>query len=335
MYVCVYDGTVHKSKELRAQHKKDNKYNNYTPYDIHTVELLINDYIQGNNDISIKYGITYNKIKKLILESDNTFRTMNETFILKYGVPYASQSNKVKEKVSNTLKSKSAKEKYIIELKKQATCLMNHGVTHAQKNKEICQRTQATQKETMMKKYGVDHPCKVKEIQERSEVTRKNTMMSRYSVVSPAQIDSILQKMEETNLKRYGVRYFVNHPKCTALNYSSIHKRVYNYFTSLDYVCENEYGIGDGKLLYDIFIPKLNLLVEVNGDYWHGNPLIYDANYKIRTNLYARDKWEQDKHKNLLAVNKGYNTLTLWENQINDDSYISIIKQYIKENYYR
>ena len=38
----------------------------------------------------------------------------------------------------------------------------------------------------------------------------------------------------------------------------------------------------------DIFLPDLNLIIEYFGDYWHCNPLKYDANYfnqKLKLNF--------------------------------------------------
>ena len=76
--------------------------------------------------------------------------------------------------------------------------------------------------------------------------------------------------------------------------------------------CEPNYHI-DSKI-YDIYIPKYNLLVEYNGDYWHCNPKKYSEDYfHSKKNKTAKEIWEYDKNKLDLANQRGYNYLIIWE----------------------
>jgi very-short-patch-repair endonuclease len=65
---------------------------------------------------------------------------------------------------------------------------------------------------------------------------------------------------------------------------------------------------------YDFGIPSLKLLIEFNGNYWHANPLIYNESDYIR-NLKAKDIWEYDELKTSLAKSKGFDVITVWENE--------------------
>jgi len=58
-----------------------------------------------------------------------------------------------------------------------------------------------------------------------------------------------------------------------------------------------------------------NKIIEFNGDYWHCNPKIYEANYfhKIK-NMNAKDIWEHDDKKIKFLKSKGYEILVIWEN---------------------
>lgn len=328
MYVCVYDGTVHASVLARNKHKKSNKYYRQ-PYDKQVVLDIIKDYMAGYRGLTKKYGVDRNTIKKIITSNGYSWRTLEETNLLRYGVQYTSQQDHIKSRVSDTIRSKTQNEKVLIELKKQSTCMMNHGVTHAQKCSSINAITIQAQQKTLLERYGVDHPCKIKEVQERSEITRQSTMMEKYGVRSPAQLPTIKQKIMNTNIERYGVKWQVLRDDFNRFQlYSSIHKTVYDYLIANNIEAINEYRIG--IYCYDIYIDNINLLIEINGDYWHCNPLMYNSDFTIG-NMCAQNIWDKDKRKQLLALNKGYDTLTIWENQVNDHSYINILKTHIKE----
>lgn len=84
---------------------------------------------------------------------------------------------------------------------------------------------------------------------------------------------------------------------------------------------------------YDFFIPKLNLVIEYNGDYWHCNPKIYSNNYfNKKKNMYAQEIWEYDKHKLQLCEKYNYTLEVIWEDDFKCDNDIvnKIIKKYVK-----
>lgn len=81
----------------------------------------------------------------------------------------------------------------------------------------------------------------------------------------------------------------------------------------------------------DIYIPKLNLIIEYFGDYWHCNPLKYNAEYiNVKKNLTAKEIWEYDKNKLELIKSYGYNLEVIWESELklNNNKLLTIIKKY-------
>lgn len=88
----------------------------------------------------------------------------------------------------------------------------------------------------------------------------------------------------------------------------------------------------DSKI-YDIYIPKLNLVIEYNGDYWHCNPKKYKEDYyhqvKGKT---AKELWEYDKIKIDLVKGNGYNLEIVWESDLKEDHTLiyKLIKKYDK-----
>lgn len=66
----------------------------------------------------------------------------------------------------------------------------------------------------------------------------------------------------------------------------------------------------------DIFIPSVNLIIEVDGDYWHGNT--NNPRFKILNEHQIKAK-EKDNIRTKELLEKGFKVLRLWESDINKD----------------
>lgn len=62
--------------------------------------------------------------------------------------------------------------------------------------------------------------------------------------------------------------------------------------------------------IYDFYIPEINTLIEIDGDYFHANPLIYEG--KKLNKMQLRNQ-KNDKFKNTLAKGSGYKIERFWE----------------------
>jgi very-short-patch-repair endonuclease len=89
---------------------------------------------------------------------------------------------------------------------------------------------------------------------------------------------------------------------------------------------------------YDFCIPSANLIIEVDGDYWHSKDLVYEE----MTPTQKRNK-RVDKEKNHWALVNSFKLLRFWESDINknpkevmkklqEELYINIEKTKIIEN---
>ena len=72
------------------------------------------------------------------------------------------------------------------------------------------------------------------------------------------------------------------------------------------------------RYLYDIFYK--DKIIEFNGDYWHGNPELYlfeDYVGNIINNkpTYAYELWARDAKKMMVAENRGYKVMVVWESE--------------------
>jgi very-short-patch-repair endonuclease len=105
-------------------------------------------------------------------------------------------------------------------------------------------------------------------------------------------------------------------------------KVIYNILKELNYSVKKSYRID--RYICDIFIEKLNLIIEYNGDYWHCNPKKYDRNYihphKKKT---AYKIWEEDNIRIDNLRNMGYTLIVIWESEFDSINTIkSILKEY-------
>lgn len=65
--------------------------------------------------------------------------------------------------------------------------------------------------------------------------------------------------------------------------------------------------------IYDFYIPSLNLLVEIDGDYYHANPETQDME---NLNGLQKKIVRNDGYKNSLAEGLGYKLVRVWENDL-------------------
>jgi very-short-patch-repair endonuclease len=66
--------------------------------------------------------------------------------------------------------------------------------------------------------------------------------------------------------------------------------------------------------IFDYYIPKINLLIEVDGDYWHG----YGKEYS-ELNEVQKKSQRNDRDKDILAKGLGYDIIRFWEHDIYDN----------------
>jgi hypothetical protein len=75
---------------------------------------------------------------------------------------------------------------------------------------------------------------------------------------------------------------------------------------------------------YDFLILNTNILIEVDGDYWHGNQNIFEELTEFQKSIQINDEIKEN-----FAKNKGYNVIRFWGSDIKKNS--QEIKNRIKE----
>jgi len=220
--------------------------------------------------------------------------------------------------------------------------LRNMGIeTRDHSNAAMATHTIELKKESNLLNSGYTHPSKNPLIKER----KRQQCLTKYGVDNNFKSDIIKDKMKEFYRRNYGVDYNFEIPgfqqNCKGFYISRPHKRVNNILLKHGILFQVEKNLicrGYNKVLgkqynprVDILIEHLNLVIEVNGDYWHANPKLYKPNDLFNTvygPMTAQELWIKDKIKAEHIKSFGYNFEVIWESDINEGNILQLIKQY-------
>lgn len=151
--------------------------------------------------------------------------------------------------------------------------------------------------------FNRDHPSRI-EWQER--------ILEEEGIVNVFQrrdvIDKIAVSISKTPGGRHGSR--ITRP----------HKLVASIVEELGFEIQLEFRPVGSRCFYDILVKGTNLLIEVNGSVFHGEPRLYKgSDYIAFIKRNVIDMWKRDKRKITKAEELGYTILVIWELDIKND----------------
>jgi len=160
-------------------------------------------------------------------------------------------------------------------------------------------------KETMVKKFGVSHNWMGKYGERKCDKTTLDVygktsaqMLIEYSHFFGKKTD--IEKMFEVILEELEIPF-----QCKFRIYDK--NKVNFWFRE-----------------YDFLILNTNILIEVDGDYWHGNQNIFEELTEFQKSIQINDEIKEN-----FAKNKGYNVIRFWGSDIKKNS--QEIKNIIRE----
>ena len=264
--------------------------------------------------------------KRYGCENYQNVSAIRETCIKKYGVDNAFKAECVKEKIKNVHREK-------------------RGVDYPSQSLECRKKTM----ETVLEHYGVHCISESREIQEKARQTRirkygspnyRNVEKQKITVSkrSKQEWDRIRAKTRKTCLQRYGVDTpfgFCRKPASVS-GLSRRVERILDAHPEVEYIQELRINFRERKeyrdfRAYDFAFGKV--ILELNGDYFHANPAIYNAEDIISIRHVphtAQSIWEDDSVKRKLAESRGYRVVYLWEcdmKKMSDDELFNWIKR--------
>ena len=110
-----------------------------------------------------------------------------------------------------------------------------------------------------------------------------------------------------------------------------------NYFIFAKKGGEFVLNDNNGFYRYDFTDLKNKRIIEYNGDDYHGNPNKYKANdypNPFRKDLTAKDIWNKDNQKTLIANNNGFEVFVVWDSEYkqNKKEIIDKCKEFLNGN---
>jgi hypothetical protein len=177
--------------------------------------------------------------------------------------------------------------------------------------------TQKKRKQTCIKKFGEEHNfCK----NSKSRKKWEKELLEKEGITNVFQRPEVIEKCINSMIEKYGSKSIAGKKLQKGKAVSSLNKLIYNLLDSNNIIYNSEFVLKDciNNQKYYIYDIKINnKIIEINGDYWHGNPSIYKQNDIIMKGssceILVKDKWEKDKLKVDNAINSGYQVLTIWE----------------------
>jgi hypothetical protein len=193
-------------------------------------------------------------------------------------------------------------------------------------------------KKTNLERYGSDHNFNK---EHPSRVAWQQKLLENEGITNVFQREEVKLKAKHTFLQKYNIES----PSTISLarggrTYSLLHKEVVQQLieNGLQVNIEKKIPKDNGYYYsFDIFLSP-NILIEVNGDYWHGNPEIYhDSDIILKGSskeIQVKEKWNLDQIKYQTAISQGYKILIIWEKdwKLSPQEQIQRILNAISEN---
>jgi very-short-patch-repair endonuclease len=183
-------------------------------------------------------------------------------------------------------------------------------------------------KETCLEKYGEENALSKNT---SCYYKRNSTVKDRYKVSNVFQLNSIKEKSKISLFKKYGVYNTAELPFFQRNNgrRSKIQILVENYLDECNIFFEVEIGKKFRKFnnvfnkiyspVVDILIESKKIIIEIYGDKWHANPLIYKDSDLIETwsgKLFASEIRKKDLERKKHLESFGYKVIEIWEKDI-------------------
>ena len=231
----------------------------------------------------------------------NRLNKYKQTCLEKYGVEYAQQSNKVKDKAKQTCIEKYGVEHYTNREKSKQTCLEKYGVESNLNIPEVKEKI----KQTCLEKYGVEFFTQADVVKEKI----KQTCLEKYGVPNGGGSKESLEKIKQTCLKRYGVpngggskqsldkianTKRKNHSFTTSKPEENLYQEIKSIYPSVI----RQYKESRYPYNCDFYIPELDMFIELQGSWTHGK---HPYNEKSNQDQLILNKW-----KSRLLDNHGF-----------------------------
>ncbi len=279
------------------------------------------------------------KAKQTCLEKYNTETFSNrtkakQTCLKRYGVDNPRKSSLVKTKIKQTKLEKYNNENYSNRQKAKQTCLEKYGVQHVMQVDDIKHKVREQRslhmddiiqkmKLTSIKRYGIDHIAKQHQRESFELLNDMDWLYDQYITKNKTSV----QIANDLSITSTAVCNYLRYHEITIRQHS---QHSYKSIQWLDYIMEQEgifiqhagnigeYQIPGTRYKADGYCKETNTVYEFYGDYWHGNPDVYESELiNETTNCTMGELYQRTIKKECKLIELGYNLITIWEFNLN------------------
>lgn len=252
-----------------------------------------------------------------------------ESLIMLIKFRYNLSQNKIKTICQEYFKGASLPElrnSYGLPIKTLSKIINHFGSTRNLKESANSPNTRNKYKKTCLERYGVKNISQLPEIQKKKE----QTFYKNYGVKNIFQSEEFKAYLNWIMIQKYGVKRII--PQIQAYWKPKTEELFKSYLTRNNISFIHSFFIKERQ--YDFLLPTFNLIVEINGDFFHANPLFYKADDVLPIpggSLSAKEIWKRDKQKKEIAIASGYKILYIWETDLKnkkEKQILSMVKQH-------
>ena len=228
----------------------------------------------------------------------------------KYDIDYDS-SKYILKRMNIPWRTISESAKQISQEKYKKTCLEKYGVDNVSKSEDIKKK----KADTFTEHYGVDNIWKT---------AGYNKKMAE---LHPDSHQEHMKKLQEgcqkfwDNLTEDGLCDWVQkttNGRSENYYHSSLEIRFCSLLEQLNISYTRQFHINKNRHPYDFHLCDSKIVIEINGNFWHANPLYYNEDDIVNLpgqKLKAKEVWNRDKKFTDFAENNGYKVITIWEDE--------------------
>ena len=160
---------------------------------------------------------------------------------------------------------------------------------------------------------------------ERAVIRRTKTMQERYGIDHNWNGNYGDRVCDKTFIDKYGIKSYEHRDKCIKNVDTSIELKTASILTNhnIQFIQQHKIGVTK-KYRFDFFLPEYNMVIECDGDYWHGKDLSDDE--LNETQVLSR---HYDNIKNKILKELGILLVRFWESEINKNNYEEVLIQRI------
>lgn len=149
------------------------------------------------------------------------------------------------------------------------------------------------------------------QFQKDSENLNINFFCEKYKITEKSVRGLINRKILSENLVKKDKKLRINRKETSIEYFVRQILNESNIKYEREYFVKNEFG---KKFYFDFYIPDLNKIIEVHGDYWHANPSLYNENTVLSNR--QKENIIQDIKKQMYCKSNNIEMLIIWEQDI-------------------